>query len=54
MRNLLLVFLSAITSLHALAIDNKGITFSGLSPDRFTLIENGVPGTILTHIAARL
>lgn len=47
MRNLLLVFLSAMTSLQVLAIDNKGITFSELSSDRFTLIENGVPSAIL-------
>lgn len=47
MRNLLLVLLSAMTSLQVLAIDNKGITFNELSPDRFTLIENGVPGKIL-------
>lgn len=39
--------LLSICFLKAEAIDNKGITFSGLSPDRFTLLENGTPNAIL-------
>ena len=42
-----LVLLLSICFLKAEAIDNKGITFSGLSPDRFTLLENGTPNAIL-------
>lgn len=39
--------LLSICFLKAEAIDNKGIIFSGLSPDRFTLLENGTPNAIL-------
>ena len=33
--------------LDAGAIDNRGITFSQLASDRFTLVENGTPNAIL-------
>ncbi|WP_300697300.1 glycosyl hydrolase 115 family protein [uncultured Bacteroides sp.] len=42
-----LVFLLSICFLKAEAIDNKGITFGSLSPDRFTLLESGTPNAIL-------
>ena len=42
-----LILLLAMISLNGLAIDNKGITTKELASDRFTLIENGVPTTIL-------
>ena len=47
MKNRTLILLLALISLNVSAIDNKGITTNELSPDRFTLIENGVPATIL-------
>ena len=47
MKNYTLILLLAMFSLNAFAIDNKGITTKTLSPDRFTLIENGAPATIL-------
>lgn len=42
-----LVLLLSICFLKAEAIDNKGITFGSLSPDRFTLLESGTPNAIL-------
>lgn len=36
-----------LTILNAEAIDNKGITCNELSPERFTLVENGMPTPLL-------
>lgn len=36
-----------LTILNAEAIDNKGITCNELSPERFTLVENGAPTPLL-------
>jgi carbon monoxide dehydrogenase subunit G len=47
MKNFILVLLLAMMSLKILAIDNKKIISNELSSDRFTLIENGNPSTIL-------
>lgn len=47
MRDLLLTALMSSIGLQVLASDHKGITSTQLSLDRFTLIENGTPGTIL-------
>ena len=41
----------ALMALGARAADNKGISFNELSPDRFTLIENGKPVQILVDEA---
>ncbi|MCQ2065086.1 MAG: glycosyl hydrolase 115 family protein [Bacteroidaceae bacterium] len=46
-RNFLLLGLLALALMPARAMDNKGISFPELSSDRFTLIENGTPVTIL-------
>lgn len=46
-KNFGLVLLLSICFLKAEAIDNKGITFGSLSPDRFTLLESGTPNAIL-------
>lgn len=47
MKRSLLVALFALLCSVAAAIDNKGITFGELSPDRFTLVEEGMPDAIL-------
>lgn len=47
-RHLLLCAALVALSLDAAAIDNPGITVATLSPDRFTLIENGLPVGILS------
>lgn len=43
----MLALASVLTVWNAGAIDNKGITSSELSPERFTLVENGVPTPVL-------
>lgn len=47
MKRSLLVALFVMLCSVAAAIDNKGITFGELSPDRFTLVEEGMPDAIL-------
>ena len=47
MKKIISIVLLTIISLNILAIDNKGITYNQLSPDHFTLIENGIPNSIL-------
>lgn len=47
MRRTLFVFLSVLLSLPILAIDNIGICSPDIGVDRFTLIENGLPTTIM-------
>jgi hypothetical protein len=37
------ILLSAFITLQAVAIDNKGITYEELNPERFTLLEKGTP-----------
>lgn len=48
-KNKILMLASAfvLTVWNAGAIDNKGITYSELSPERFTLVENGTPTPVL-------
>lgn len=48
-KNKILMLASAfvLTVWNAGAIDNKGITYSELSPERFTLVENGTPTSVL-------
>ena len=48
-KNKILMLASAfvLTVWNAGAIDNKGITYSELSPQRFTLVENGMPTPVL-------
>lgn len=48
-KNKILMLASAfvLTVWNAGAIDNKGITCSELSPERFTLVENGMPTPVL-------
>ena len=41
------ILLSAFITLQAVAIDNKGITYEELNPERFTLLEKGTPTNIL-------
>lgn len=43
----LLTLLSVPAFLHMAAIDNPGITFPAISPERFTLIKDGAPVSIL-------
>lgn len=47
MKKSLGLLLLSVLCLNAGAIDNKGITFSQLASDRFTLVENGAPNAIL-------
>ncbi|PRD47836.1 glycosyl hydrolase 115 family protein [Sphingobacterium haloxyli] len=47
MKHFILILVSAMITAHVLAIDHKGITGTQLSSDRLTLIEKGVPSTIL-------
>ncbi|SHG39920.1 glycosyl hydrolase 115 family protein [Dysgonomonas macrotermitis] len=47
MKKNIFVLLSILFSLNIWAIDNKGITFSELSTDRFALVERGIPTAIL-------
>ncbi len=47
MRRILFLFLSVLLSLPISAIDNIGICSPDIGTDRFTLIENGLPTTIL-------
>ena len=42
-----MLFAAVLGSFQALAIDNKGIAHNELSPDRFAVITNGKPTTIL-------
>lgn len=57
-RNLLPLAAALAVSLNLTAIDNKGISSYELSPDRFSLIENGKPVAILAdeadNIAVRI
>lgn len=48
-KNKILMLASAfvLTVWNAGAIDNKGITYNELSPERFTLVENGTPTPVL-------
>lgn len=46
-KELILTFVFIIAGSQLMAIDNKGITHNSLSPDRFTLIENGSSTKIL-------
>lgn len=41
------LLLGMLTSYYAVAMDHRGVTFNQLSADRFTLVENGMPNTIL-------
>ncbi len=43
----LLLTVAVFTVLNIAAIDNKGISFNELSPERFSVIENGKPVSIL-------
>ncbi len=47
MKKSLGILLFSLFCLDAGAIDHKGITSARLAPDRFTLVENGVPDAIL-------
>ncbi|HBX88135.1 MAG TPA: glycosyhydrolase, partial [Marinilabiliaceae bacterium] len=47
MRRTLFLFLSVLLSLPISAIDNIGICSPDIGTGRFTLIENGLPTTIL-------
>lgn len=47
MKNCLAALLFVILCLNVQAIDHKGITFTQLVPERFTLVEKGTPNTIL-------
>lgn len=51
MKKLLFTILSVIVCYTSVAKDHNGITFYELSPERFTLIENNNPTSILIDIA---
>lgn len=47
MKKCLAVLLFVVLCLDAQSIDHKDITFARLLPERFTLVENGIPNAIL-------